>query len=217
MVQKMLVEKCNRAGKPVIVATQMMESMIENPRPTRAETNDVANAVMDGADALMLSAETAAGKYPLEVIRSMVRTVASVEKNPKIYYHFREVDPNSPTYLHDNFVLAACKLAKDVGAKAIVGMTQSGYTAYQSSAYRPNANVFVFTSNASLLNKINLVWGSQAYYYDKTNSTDETMADVETTLKRDGHVKSGDIIIVLASMPIQEKARTNTLKVDVVK
>jgi pyruvate kinase len=113
--------------------------------------------------------------------------------------------------------LAACKLAKDVGAKAIVGMTQSGYTAYQSSAYRPNANVFVFTSNASLLNKINLVWGSQAYYYDKTNSTDETMADVETTLKRDGHVKSGDIIIVLASMPIQEKARTNTLKVNVVK
>ncbi|HET6541347.1 MAG TPA: pyruvate kinase, partial [Chryseolinea sp.] len=174
MVQKMLVEKCNRAGKPVIVATQMMESMIENPRPTRAETNDVANAVMDGADALMLSAETASGKYPLEVIRSMVRTVASVEKNPKIYYHFRNVEKNSPKYIHDNFVLAACKLAKDVGAKAIVGMTQSGYTAFQSSAYRPNANIFVFTSNASLLNKINLVWGSQGYYYDKINSTDET-------------------------------------------
>lgn len=217
MVQKMLVDKCNKAGKPVIVATQMMESMIENPRPTRAETNDVANAVMDGADALMLSAETASGKYPLEVIRSMVRTVASVEKNPKIYYHFRDVERTSPKYIHDNFVLAACKLAKDVGAKAIVGMTQSGYTAFQSSAYRPNASIFVFTSNASLLNKINLVWGSQAYYYDKTNSTDETMADVETTLKRDGHVKTGDIIIVLASMPIHEKARTNTLKINVVK
>ena len=217
MVQKMLVEKCNKAGKPVIVATQMMESMIENPRPTRAETNDVANAVMDGADALMLSAETASGKYPLEVIRSMVRTVASVEKNPKIYYHFRNVDKNSPKYIHDNFVLAACKLAKDVGAKAIVGMTQSGYTAFQSSAYRPNANIFVFTSNASLLNKINLVWGSQGYYYDKTNSTDETISDVESTLKRDGHVKTGDIIIILASMPIHEKARTNTLKINVVK
>lgn len=217
MVQKMLVEKCNKAGKPVIVATQMMESMIENPRPTRAETNDVANAVMDGADALMLSAETAAGKYPLEVIRSMVRTIASVEKNPSIYFRFRDVDKKSATYIHDNFVLAACKLAKDVGAKAIVGMTQSGYTAYQSSAYRPNANIFVFTSNKALLNKINLVWGSQAYLYNKTNSTDETIADVESVLKNEGHVKSGDIFIVLASMPIQDKARTNTIKINIVK
>ncbi|HMG91487.1 MAG TPA: pyruvate kinase [Chryseolinea sp.] len=217
MVQKMLVEKCNKAGKPVIVATQMMESMIENPRPTRAETNDVANAVMDGADALMLSAETASGKYPLEVIRSMVRTIASVEKNPAIYFRFREVDKKSPTYIHDNFVLAACKLAKDVGAKAIVGMTQSGYTAYQSSAYRPNANIFVFTSNKALLNKINLVWGSQAYLYNKTNSTDETIADVEEILKAAGHVKTGDIFIVMASMPIQEKARTNTIKINIVK
>jgi len=217
MVQKMLVEKCNKAGKPVIVATQMMESMIENPRPTRAETNDVANAVMDGADALMLSAETASGKYPLEVIRSMVRTIASVEKNPSIYFRFREVDKKSATYIHDNFVLAACKLAKDVGAKAIVGMSQSGYTAYQSSAYRPNANIFVFTSNKSLLNKMNLVWGSQAYLYNKTNSTDETIADVEETLKNEGHVKSGDIFIVMASMPIHEKARTNTIKINIVK
>jgi pyruvate kinase len=195
----------------------MMESMIENPRPTRAETNDVANAVMDGADAVMLSAETAAGKYPLEVIRSMVRTIASVEKNPNMYFRFREVDKQIPTYLHDNFVLAACKLAKDVGAKAIVGMTQSGYTAFKSSAYRPNSNIFVFTSNKSLLTKMNLVWGSQAYFYDKINSTDETIADVEETLKRDGHVKSGDIFIVLASMPIQERSRTNTLKINIVK
>ncbi|MBT1687330.1 pyruvate kinase [Dawidia soli] len=217
MVQKMLVEKCNRAGKPVIVATQMMESMIENPRPTRAETNDVANAVMDGADAVMLSAETAAGKFPIEVIRSMVRTVASVEKSPNTYYRFREVQKDSSTYIHDNFVLAACKLAKDVGAKAIVGMTQSGYTAFKSSAYRPNANIFVFTSNASLLTKMNLVWGTQAYFYDKVNSTDETIADVEEVLKREGHVTTGDIIIVLASMPIQEKARTNTLKINIVK
>jgi pyruvate kinase len=217
MVQKMLVEKCNRAGKPVIVATQMMESMIDNPRPTRAETNDVANAVMDGADAVMLSAETAAGKYPIEVIRSMVRTIASVEKNPRMYFRFRDVNPDSPTAIHDNFVLAACKLAKDIGAKAIVGMTQSGYTAFQSAAFRPNANIFVFTSNKTLLTKINLVWGSQAYHYDKVNSTDETIADVEKTLKEQGHVKSGDIFLVLASMPIQEKQRTNTLKVNIVK
>lgn len=217
MVQKMLVEKCNKAGKPVIVATQMMESMIENPRPTRAETNDVANAVMDGADAVMLSAETAAGKYPIEVIRSMVRTISSVEKNQHMYFRFREVTKDSPTYIHDNFVLAACKLAKDVGAKAIVGMTQSGYTAFQSAAYRPNANVFVFSSNKALRTQMNLVWGSQAYLYDKINSTDETIADVEATLKRDGHVKSGDIFIVLASMPIKEKARTNTVKINIVK
>ncbi|HYG02379.1 MAG TPA: pyruvate kinase [Chryseosolibacter sp.] len=217
MVQKMLVEKCNKAGKPVIVATQMMESMIENPRPTRAETNDVANAVMDGADAVMLSAETAAGKYPIEVIRSMVRTITSVEKNPRMYFRFRDVNPDSPTYIHDNFVLAACKLAKDIGAKAIVGMTQSGYTAYQSAAYRPNTNIFVFTANKALLTKINLVWGSQAYFYDKINSTDETIADVEEILKRDGHVKSGDIFVILASMPIHERARTNTLKLNIVK
>lgn len=217
MVQKMLVEKCNQAGKPVIVATQMMESMIENPRPTRAETNDVANAVMDGADAVMLSAETASGKYPLEVIRSMVRTVASVEKNPSMYFRFREVNKKSPTYIHDNFVLAACKLAKDVGAKAIVGMTQSGYTAFKSSSYRPNANIFVFTSNKSLINKMNLVWGSRAYLYQKTTSTDETIDDVEAVLKSNGHVKSGDIIIVLASMPIQERSRTNTIKINIVK
>lgn len=217
MVQKMLVEKCNKIGKPVIVATQMMESMIENPRPTRAETNDVANAVMDGADALMLSAETAAGKYPLEVIRSMVRTIASVEKNPHIYYNFHDPDPNSPIYIHDSFVLAACKLAKDVGAKAIVGMTTTGYTAFKSSSHRPNTNIFVFTGNRKLLTTINLVWGSQAYFYDKINSTDETIADVEEILKRDGHVQSGDIFVVLASMPIREKLRTNTIKINVVK
>lgn len=217
MVQKMLVEKCNKAGKPVIVATQMMESMIENPRPTRAETNDVANAVMDGADALMLSAETAAGKYPLEVIRSMVRTVASVEKNPNIYFKFRDVNTETAVFMNDSLVLAACKLAKDVGAKAIVGMTSSGYTAYKSSSHRPNANIFVFTGNRALINKMNLVWGTRAYHYDKTDSTDETISDVEEILKREGHVKSGDIFIFLASMPIQERARTNTLKINVVK
>ena len=217
MVQKMLVEKCNKAGKPVIVATQMMESMIENPRPTRAETNDVANAVTDGADALMLSAETAAGKYPLEVIRSMVRTIASVEKNPKIYFHFRDVDPATSIYINDSLVLAACKLAQDVGAKAIVGMTASGYTAFKSSSHRPNANIFVFTGNRSLINKMNLVWGTRAYHYDKTDSTDDTISDVENILKRGGHVKSGDIFIFLASMPIQDRARTNTLKINIVK
>ena len=213
MVQKMLVEKCNKLAKPVIVATQMMESMIENPRPTRAETNDVANAVMDGADALMLSAETAAGKYPIEVIRSMVRTISSVEKQGNIFYRFREVDPKSATYLTDNLILTACKLAKDVNAKAIVGMTQLGYSAYKASSHRPNANIFAFTSNGNIINTMNLVWATRAYHYDKASSTDETIADVEAILKRDGHVKKGDIFIVLASMPIKERGRSNMIKV----
>jgi pyruvate kinase len=217
MVQKMLVEKCNKYAKPVIVATQMMESMIENPRPTRAETNDVANAVMDGADALMLSAETAAGKYPLEVIRSMVRTIGSVEKQASLYYKFREVDIYSPIFIHDSLILAACKLAKEVNAKAIVGMTSSGYTAFKSSSHRPNANIFVFTGNKAILNTMNLVWATRAYYYEKSDSTDETIADVQEILKREGHVKSGDIFISLASMPIQERSRTNMMKVNVVK
>lgn len=216
MVQKMLVQKCNLASKPVIVATQMMESMIENPRPTRAETNDVANAVMDGADALMLSAETAAGKYPVEVIRSMVRTIGSVEKQGDIYFHFREVDPKSPNYFNDSLLLTACKLAKDVNAKAIVGMTQLGYAAIKASSHRPNANIFAFTSNTAILNTMNLVWATRAYHYDKASSTDETIADVEKILKRDGHVKSGDIFIILASMPIQERGRSNMIKVHVV-
>jgi pyruvate kinase len=217
MVQKMLVDKCNRLSKPVIVATQMMESMIENPRPTRAETNDVANAVMDGADALMLSAETAAGKYPIEVVRSMVRTINSVERQASIYFKFKEPDPDSPIFINDSLVLAACKLAKDVGAKAIVGMTASGYTAFKSSSHRPNCNIFVFTGNKDIINTMNLVWATRAYYYEKQNSTDETIADVRDILKRDGHVKPGDIFISLASMPIHERSRTNMLKINVVK
>ncbi len=217
MVQKMLVQKCNKASKPVIVATQMMESMIENPRPTRAETNDVANAVMDGADALMLSAETAAGKYPIEVIRSMVRTISSVEKQGNIFFRYQEVDPQSPNYFSESLILTACKLAKDVKAKAIVGMTQLGYAAYKAASHRPNANIFAFTSNPSIINTMNLVWATRAYHYDKASSTDETISDVEHILKRDGHVKSGDIFIILASMPIQERGRSNMIKVHVVK
>lgn len=216
MVQKMLVDKCNQASKPVIVATQMMESMIENPRPTRAETNDVANAVLDGADALMLSAETAAGKYPIEVIRSMVRTIGSVEKSGSIFYKFRDVDPKAPNYFNDSLILTACKLAQEVKAKAIVGMTQLGYVAFKASSHRPNANIFAFTSNDAILNTMNLVWATKAYHYDKAASTDETIADVEKILKRDGHVTTGDIFIILASMPIQARGRSNMIKVHVV-
>lgn len=217
MMQKMIVEKCNKLAKPVIVATQMMESMIENPRPTRAETNDVANAVMDGADALMLSAETAAGKYPIEVIRSMVKTISSVEKQAQLYFKFREIRADNPNYMTDSIILHACRLAKEVNAKAIVGMTQLGYSAYKSASHRPNANIFAFTNNKDIINSMNLVWGTQAYHYERAVSTDETIADVEEILKRDGHVKSGDVFITLASMPILEKGRVNTVKINIVK
>jgi pyruvate kinase len=195
----------------------MMESMIENPRPTRAETNDVANAVMDGADALMLSAETAAGKYPIEVIRSMVRTIGSVEKQGNIFYKFQDVNPESPNYLSESLILTACKLAKDVKAKAIVAMTQLGYAAYKASSHRPNTNIFAFTSNPHIINTMNLVWGTRAYHYDKASSTDETISDVEQILKKDGHVTAGDIFIILASMPIQERGRANMIKVHTVR
>jgi pyruvate kinase len=165
----------------------------------------------------MLSAETAAGKYPLEVIRSMVRTITSVEKQANVYYRFREVDAHSPIFTNDSMVLAACKLAKEINAKAIVGMTASGYSALKSSSHRPNTSIFVFTSNRSILNQMNLVWATRAYYYEKQTSTDETIADVEEILRKDGHVKSGDVFIILASMPIHERNRTNMIKVHVVK
>ncbi|EMR03047.1 pyruvate kinase [Cesiribacter andamanensis] len=217
MVQKMIVRKCNDIGKPVIIATQMMESMITNPRPTRAETNDIANAVSDGADALMLSAETAAGQYPLEVIKSMVRTILSVEENmPSIYFKHENVSEQSATFLNDSIVLQACRLAKKVKANAIVGMTKSGYTGYRIASHRPKANVFIFTNNRPLMSSLNLLWGIRCFYYDKMESTDQTFTDITNYLKEMGCLFEGNILIHTASMPIQAKARTNTIKLTVV-
>lgn len=218
LAQKMIVDKCNELGKPVIIATQMMESMISNPRPTRAETNDVANAVMDGADALMLSAETAAGAYPVEVIKSMVRTIVSVEeKMGHIYFKHENVSPQSRTFLNDSIVLQACRLAKKVKANAVIGMTKSGYTAYRISSHRPKGHVFIFTDNKGMLTTMNLLWGVRTFFYDKMVSTDQTFEDVTAFLKEKGLLHEGDVCINTASMPIQEKHRTNTIKLTVVK
>ena len=218
LAQKMIVRKCNQVGKPVIIATQMMESMITNPRPTRAETNDVANAVLDGADALMLSAETAAGSFPTDVIKSMVRTIRSVEDNIEhIYFKHDNVAGENDLFLNDSIVLQACRLAKKVKAKAVVGMTQSGYTAYRISSHRPKAQVFIFTDNKPMLTTMSLLWGVRCFYYDKLESTDQTFDDVEEFLKNKGFVRGGDVIINTASMPIQQKHRTNTIKLQVVK
>lgn len=217
IAQKMMVEKCNRAAKPVIIATQMMESMIKNPRPTRAETNDVANAVLDGADALMLSAETAAGKYPVQTVKSMARTIAAVESaSHNIYNNFYEPQPSSETYLNDNIMLSACRLGERIDAVAVLGNTVSGYTAFKLSSHRPRASIFIFTPNKSLLTKLPLVWGVRGYFYDSGDSTDQTVKDHENILKANGHLKKSDVFISTASMPLKERGRTNMLKINVV-
>ncbi|GIV40081.1 MAG: pyruvate kinase [Thermonema sp.] len=218
VVQKMIVDKCKRAAKPVIIATQMMESMIQNPRPTRAETNDVANAVIDGADAIMLSAETAVGKYPLEVIKSMVRTIHFTETHIKSIYHqnLEVANQQSPDFIHHSLVAAACTLAKHTNAKAIVGMTHSGFTAFRTASHRPEADIFIFTSNRQLLTALNLVWGVRAFYYDKYESTDTTFQDIEDILRERGFIREGDVIIKMASMPIKARKKTNTLKINIV-
>lgn len=213
VVQKRIVRKCNEAAKPVIIATQMMESMIENPRPTRAETNDVANAVMDGADALMLSGETAVGKYPVEVIKSMVKTISSIEVNvDSIYHHYYPLPASMIDYTSKSVITTACRLAQNVHAKALISMTQSGYTAFQLASHRPKAGVFIFTSNNNLLTTLNLVWGVRGYYYDKFVSTDQTFKDTQEILFEKGHIQKGDLFVNTASMPIDEKQRTNVLK-----
>ena len=216
MAQKMIIEKCNKVGKPVIVATQMMESMITAPRPTRAETSDVANAVLDGADAVMLSAETAVGAYPAEVIRSMVGTILSVEtRRESLYYRWSPITPESPSFMVDSVLSAACHMAKNTGAKAITGMTHRGYTAFQIAKYRPKANIFIFTDNRNLLTTLSLIWGVRGFYYDRMVSTDGTVADIKYILTTTGHLAKGDIFINTASMPIGEKGKTNMIKVSV--
>ena len=214
MLQKQIARKCNIAGKPVIIATQMMESMIENPRPTRAETNDVANAVMDGADALMLSAESASGKYPVHAVLRMSQTIAAVEsQSSSIYHKFYDEDFQSKTQLNDLLVRAACKLGEFVNAKALVGMTKSGYTAFQLSKHRPKSDIFIFTNKKHLLRQLNLSWGVKCFYYDKTENIDDTLHHMQDILVKDGFLTKGDIFINTASMPSHWSGHTNMMKV----
>jgi pyruvate kinase len=216
MAQKMIIEKCNKAGKPVIVATQMMESMITAPRPTRAETSDVANAVLDGADAVMLSAETAVGQYPAEVIRSMVATILSVEsRSPKLFYKWWPVDASAPTFVEDSILSASCHLAKNTTARVITGLTGKGYTAFQLAKYRPKADIFIFTDNRPLLTVLSLVWGVRGFYYDRFNSTDSTIADIKNILTTTGNLNEGNVFITTGSMPISDRGRANMVKVSV--
>ncbi len=214
--QKKMVEKCKIACKPVIIATQMMESMIVNPRPTRAETNDVATAVLDGADAVMLSAETASGKFPIAAVKAMSSVIDHIEKNAEIYHNLYKIPEDAESFMSNNLLLMASRLSRNVKAKAIVGITTSGFTAFRVSSHRPSANIFVFTRNKTLITQLSLVWGVRAYYYDKQTSTDGTFQDIQDLLKKENHVAEGDIIINTASMPLKTQGKTNMLKVHVV-
>jgi pyruvate kinase len=212
LLQKMIVQKCVEIGKPVIIATQMMESMITSYSPTRAEVNDVANAVMDGADAVMLSAETSVGKYPVRVIEMMRRIITQVEELDTIYYKEHTPQIKTITYITDSICYNACSLAHHAGAQAIISMTNSGYTAFKLASHRPKAHVFIFTDNQSLLTTLSLVWGIRGFYYNKYESTDETINDLKAFIKKAGFVKDDDLVINIASMPMKEKGRTNMMK-----
>ncbi len=212
LLQKMIVNKCIHASRPVIIATQMMESMIENFSPTRAEVNDVANAVMDGADAVMLSGETSVGKYPVEVIEAMQKIVARVEEEGSIYFREHSPDIQNQTFISDSICFNACLLARQADVSAIISMTNSGYTAFKLSSHRPKANIFIFTDNKKLLTSLSMVWGVRGYYYNKYESTDHTIDDIKAFLKREGLVRNDDLVINIASMPMKERGRTNMLK-----
>ncbi|MFN4915771.1 MAG: pyruvate kinase [Sphingomonadales bacterium] len=213
LIQKDIVEKCIQAAKPVIIATQMMESMIHDSMPTRAEINDVANAVLDGADAVMLSAETGVGKYPVRVVEVMSSIITDVEKDKRVYFKGKKPNNSSPSFASDEVCFTAVRMSDHLDAKAIIAMTRSGYTGFRVASYRPQANVFIFTDNPSLLTRLSLVWGVRGFFYDEYVSTDQTFQDVTDVLKKEGIVKPGDCVINCASMPIHKKQRTNTIKV----
>jgi len=217
LLQKEIVKKCNQLGKPVIVATQMMESMTERSFPTRAEISDVANAVLDGADALMLSGETSVGLYPVKVIETMSKIIEQVEANSEIYNAVSYVnDELSPDYIPDAVCHTAVTLADDLKAKAIIGITRSGYTGFRVSSYRPKSKIYIFSDNKPLLYTMSLIWGVKGFYYEGFEGTDQTIKDVIQILKDKKLLKKSDIVINTASMPFNERSKTNTVKVTVV-
>ena len=214
MVQKMIVEKCHIKAKPCIIATQMMESMIESQSPTRAEVNDVANSVCDGADAVMLSGETSVGKYPAKVVETMASIVAHVEST----FNVKPITDNEPSIKNDRYITKticynAAKIADQVDAAAILTLTFSGYTALKIAGHRPKTKIVVFTANRQIMNQMSLVWGVEAFYYDGMDSTDQTFDDIRNILKENAVVETGDLVVKIASMPIEEKGFTNMLKI----
>lgn len=213
LIQKKLIHRAKTARIPVIVATQMMETMITSLTPTRAEVNDVANSVMDGADAVMLSGETSVGNYPVEVIETMSKIIRSVEDSPLIQVPHNPPHVRTKRFITKSICYHAAIMANEIKAKAISTLTNSGYTAFQISAWRPSAHILVFTSNKRILTQLNLLWGVRSFYYDKFASTDDTVEDVNKLAKEKGFVEKGDMVINLAAMPIADKGMVNTLRV----
>jgi pyruvate kinase len=213
LIQKQLVLRAKRARIPVIIATQMMETMISSLTPTRAEVNDVANSVMDGADAVMLSGETSVGSYPVQVIETMTSIIESVENSDLIEVPQEPPHIRTKRYITKSVCYHAALMANEIKAKAISTLTNSGYTAFQISAWRPDAHILVFTSNKRILTQLNLLWGVKAFFYDKFVSTDETIEDVNAIACKKGYLEEGDMLVSLAAMPIQAKGMVNTLRV----
>jgi pyruvate kinase len=213
LIQKQLVLRAKKARIPVIIATQMMETMITSLTPTRAEVNDVANSVMDGADAVMLSGETSVGNYPVQVIQKMSSILESVENSDLIKVPHEPPQVRTNRYITKSICFHAANMANEIKAKAISTLTNSGYTAFQISAWRPKAHILVFTSNKRILTQLNLLWGVKAFYYDKYVSTDETIEDVNKMACQKGFLEEGDMLISLAAMPIKDKGMVNTLRV----
>jgi len=213
MIQKEIVRKCIHRAKPVIIATQMMESMMDRTRPNRSEITDVANAVIEGADAVMLSGETAMGMHPALVVQTMVNIVREVEKEETVYNRNLVPQAHSPSFLSDALCYNACKIAEDVHADALIGMTQSGYTGFMLSSFRPHSPLYVFTKTQTLINQLSLSWGVQAFYYDKEVSQDDIIADQISILKEKGLIKTGDVVVNTGSTPVNAHLPTNMLKI----
>jgi pyruvate kinase len=213
LIQKKLIHRAKTARIPVIVATQMMETMITSLTPTRAEVNDVANSVMDGADAVMLSGETSVGNYPVEVIEKMTQIIEAVEDSPLIIVPQNAPHVRTKRYITKSICYHAAIMANEIKAKAISTLTNSGYTAFQISAWRPKSHILVYTSNKRILTQLSLLWGVNAFFYDKFVSTDDTVGDVNDIAKEKGYVKKGDMLINLAAMPVADKGMVNTLRV----
>tara|TARA_B100000900_G_scaffold399360_1_gene401805 strand:- start:4530 stop:5948 length:1419 start_codon:yes stop_codon:yes gene_type:complete len=217
VLQKKITTACLEKAKPVIIATQMLESMIVNISPTRAEVNDVANSVMDGADAVMLSGETSIGAFPLQAVETMHKIVENVEQEFKGTKEYQLKEKYGQRYISDAICYHSCKIAEQVGAEAIITMTHSGYNAIEISSHRPPCKVFAFTNNHAILNTLSLVWGVTGFYYDNESSTDDTIQDTKHILKNQDFLKNNQLVINVASMPIKEKGMTNMLKLSYVK